>query len=227
MSVLCAVIDGEELPRRGNVLIRASDPGVRIVETWDTLGMRATASHDVMVEDVRLPADTLILADASQDPILTGGWSLFPSMGVWQGIAGAARDAAITYARERTPNGMSAPIAELPTIQNRVAQMELLYWQAGTVLAATAERWQAACPEQRAVMDGEMAGTKHVVTNNAVQVTDLAMRVVGAAAMSRSMPLERYHRDVRAGLGQPPMDDVALTIIGKRALGVSAKKAGG
>ncbi|MFM9105709.1 MAG: acyl-CoA dehydrogenase family protein, partial [Chloroflexota bacterium] len=83
MSVLCAVADGDAPPRRGNVLVRASHPGIRIVETWDTLGMRATASHDVLFESVRLPADTTILADASQDPILTGGWSLFPSMAVW------------------------------------------------------------------------------------------------------------------------------------------------
>ncbi|MFM9107905.1 MAG: acyl-CoA dehydrogenase family protein, partial [Chloroflexota bacterium] len=146
---------------------------------------------------------------------------------VWHGIAGAARDAAIAYARERTPNGMSAPIAELPAIQNRVAQMELLHWQSGTLLAATAERWQAASPGERAAMDWEMAGTKHLVTNNAIEITDLAMRVVGAASMSRDMPLERYYRDVRAGLGQPPMDDAAFSIIGKRALGLSAKRPAG
>ena len=39
-------------------------------------------------------------------------------------------------------------------------------------------------------------------------------------SMLRRSPLERYFRDVRAGLGNPPMDDVALTLIGKHALGV-------
>jgi alkylation response protein AidB-like acyl-CoA dehydrogenase len=221
MSIMCAVIDGDEPPRRANVLVRADQPGIRIVETWDTLGMRATASHDVVLENVCLPADTPILADASQDALRTGGWSLFPSMTVWYGIAAAARDAAIAYACERTPTGMTAPIAGLQTIQHRVAEMELLLWQAGTVLSATAERWLAAPLEERAGMDWEMAGTKRTVANNAIEVTDLAMRVVGAASMSRDMPLERYYRDVRAGLGQPPMEDVALTIVGKAALGLS------
>jgi alkylation response protein AidB-like acyl-CoA dehydrogenase len=224
MSVLCTVIDNDAAPRRGNVLIRATDPGVRIVETWDTLGMRATASHDVMLERIPLPADTVILADASQDPLRTAGWSLFPSMAVWHGIASAARDCAITYARERTPNGMTTSIAELPTIQNRVAQLELLHWQAGAILSATAERWLAATLDERAGMDWEMAGTKHIVTNNAIQTVDLAMRVVGASSMARTMPLERYYRDVRAGLGQPPMDDQAMTIIGKAALGLTGKQ---
>jgi alkylation response protein AidB-like acyl-CoA dehydrogenase len=58
------------------------------------------------------------------------------------------------------------------------------------------------------------------VSNNAIQITDLALRVVGSAGLSRRLPLERYFRDVRAGLGNPPMDDVALTIIGKTALGL-------
>ena len=41
----------------------------------------------------------------------------------------------------------------------------------------------------------------------------------GAAQLRNSSPLERYFRDVRTGLGQPPMDDAALTLIGKAALG--------
>ena len=65
-----------------------------------------------------------------------------------------------------------------------------------------------------------MAAAKYTVTNNAITVTDQALRVVGSVGLQRSHPLERYFRDVRAGLGNPPMDDVALTLIGKTALGL-------
>ena len=42
-------------PRIGQFLVSAKAPGVRIVETWDHLGMRASGSHDVILEDVFIP----------------------------------------------------------------------------------------------------------------------------------------------------------------------------
>ena len=49
---------------------------------------------------------------------------------------------------------------------------------------------------------------------------DEMRRLSGELAPKNRLALERYFRDVRAGLGNPPMDDVALTIIGKAALDV-------
>ncbi|MCC6312938.1 MAG: acyl-CoA/acyl-ACP dehydrogenase [Thermomicrobiales bacterium] len=222
-SILAAVDDGETPPRRGNVLLRAGAPGLRIEETWDNLGMRATASHDIVLEDVRLPAATPILPESPATPD-SAGWNAFPSAAVWLGIAGAARDAAVKFARERRPSGMSGPIAELQTIQHRIAELELLLWQAHMALFTTARRWVEQ-PEARSGMDWELAAVKYVVTNNAIRITDLALRVTGSAGLSRSLPLERYFRDVRAGLGQPPMDDATLTLVGKTALGLTGKPA--
>ena len=62
------------------------------------------------------------------------------------------------------------------------------------------------------------------MTNNAVEITDLAMRVAGSAGQFRRYPLERYFRDVRSGLGNPPIDDIALSIVGKAALGSGKRK---
>lgn len=47
----------EDEPRVGHFLVRAGQPGIRIVETWDHLGMRATGSHDVVLDGVEVPAD--------------------------------------------------------------------------------------------------------------------------------------------------------------------------
>ena len=73
-------------------------------------------------------------------------------------------------------------------------------------------------PEHRAAIAWQFAATKYTVTNNAIQITDLALRVTGSPGLLKKYPLERYFRDARAGLGNPPMDDVALTLIGKHAL---------
>ncbi|MDQ3412331.1 MAG: acyl-CoA/acyl-ACP dehydrogenase [Chloroflexota bacterium] len=222
-DVLAAVSDGDEPPRRGNFLVPMDLAGITIEETWDNLGMRATASHDVIFTDVHVPAKALLPATTRSVPGGNSGWGLFPVPAVYLGVAGAARKATITFAQERVPNGMSGPIAELQTVQHRIAEMELLYWQARTVFYDVAERW-VADPAARPGMAWEAAAAKHVVTNNVMRITDLALRVAGSAALSRTLPLERYFRDARAGLGHPPMDDVALTTIGKHALGLDGER---
>ena len=68
-------------------------------------------------------------------------------------------------------------------------------------------------------MGWQLAAAKYTVTNLAVQITDLALRTTGSNGLLRKYALERYFRDARAGLGNPPIDDVALSIIGKHALG--------
>lgn len=215
--VLAAVHDGGAL-RRGSFLVPATTPGLRIEETWDNLGMRATASHDLILEDVDLPVEALLPDEGARLAGEPRIWGIVTGA-VYTGIAAAARDVAVQYARERRPTGMSGPIAELQTVQHRVAEIELLLPQARAVLYQTAELWLAH-PEQHEALAWQLAAAKHLATNHAITVTDLALRVVGAAGLSRTLPLERYFRDVRAGLGHPPMDDVALTQIGRAALGL-------
>jgi alkylation response protein AidB-like acyl-CoA dehydrogenase len=217
-----AVEEGKE-PVRADFLVPAGTPGVRIEETWDNLGMRGTGSHDVILEEVEVPADARLEAGAASAGD-GAGWGAFPTAAVYLGVATAARDVAVDFARERTPNGMSGPIAELQTAQHRVAEIELLLLQSRAVLWGAAERWIDR-PEERPGMGWELAAVKHLVTNHAIAVTDLALRVTGSAGLSRTMPLERYFRDVRAGLGHPPLDDAALTLIGKTALGLTGPAA--
>jgi alkylation response protein AidB-like acyl-CoA dehydrogenase len=200
-------------------LIPANAAGIRVVQTWDNLGMRATASHDILFEDVDIPADALLASEGSGLPGDGTGWWIFPGQAVYLGIASAARDAAVKYARERKPNGMPGPIAELQTVQHRIAEMELLLWQSRAVLYGLAERYVAS-PEKRGEMAWELAALKYTVSNNVIRVTDLALRVVGSASLARDLPFERYFRDARTALGHPPMDDAALTLIGKTALGL-------
>ena len=212
-------VGGDEPPRRANFLVPGDAAGLRIEETWDNLGMRATASHDLVLADVAVPDAALLPEGATTVPGEGKGWGPLVVSAVYLGIAGAARNAAVAYARDRRPNGMAGPIAELQTIQHRVAEIELLLLQARSVLYGTAETW-VRCPERRAAIEWQLAAAKYTATNHAIRVTDLALRVVGANGLSRRLPLERYFRDVRSGLSQPPMDDVALTAIGRAALGV-------
>jgi alkylation response protein AidB-like acyl-CoA dehydrogenase len=67
-------------------------------------------------------------------------------------------------------------------------------------------------------MGPSLMAVKHVATNAASKVVDLAMRIVGARSLAMSSPLQRHYRDVRAGLHNPPMDDIVISSLANRAL---------
>ena len=202
---------------RANMLVPMNTPGVFVDEgSWDNMSMRSSGSNDVVYENVLVPHSARIgvpaLAQAK-----ASGWSLLSSA-VYLGIATAARDFAVQFAQERVPSGLGKPIAELPNVQQRVAEMEILLFQARSALYSTIETFER-FPEHRESMGWQLAAAKYTVTNLAVQITDLALRTTGSNGLLRKYALERYFRDARAGLGNPPIDDVALSIIGKHALG--------
>jgi alkylation response protein AidB-like acyl-CoA dehydrogenase len=220
--VLLSEVQDDGTRIRGNFLVPMSTPGVRIDETWDNLGMRATGSHDVVYDNVFVPDEYRLPPSKEAPNTNVSEWSLVGSA-VYLGVAGAARDWIVEYAQNRTPAGMSGPIAELPAVQQKIARIEVLLLQARTVLYHTIETWLD-YPEHRDQIGWQFAAAKHAVTNNAVEITDLAMRVAGSAGQFRRYPLERYFRDARSGLGNPPIDDIALTIVGKAALGLGNRK---
>jgi len=195
-------------------------PGVKVEETWDTLGMRATGSHDLVLDKVFVPDERLVLqTDRSRPapvPADGGGWLLhIPAC--YLGIAYAARSFAIRFAADYRPNSLPGPIADLPHIQQQIGSMEEELAVARTYMYALADRWDR-CPEQRAAMRADFGIAKKRAVGSALTVVDLAMRIVGGASLSRSLPLERYYRDVRAGLHNPPMDDAVTRMLAQRAL---------
>lgn len=218
MLVLATIVDDGE-PRRGNFLVPAGTPGIVIDPVWDNVAMRGTASDDVILTDVLVPLDALVRVDGSGVPGDGNGWSSLGGGAVFLGIAQAALDEAVRFAQTRTPNGMDHPISHLQTIQHRVANMQLELLPARQLLYATAE-WWLNNPEQRAAGAWRLAAAKTAINRAAMRVTDEALKVSGSAGLAMTSPLQRYFRDVRAAIGQPPIEDIALTMIGKTTLGV-------
>jgi len=189
---------------------------VSIVETWDTLGMRATGSHDVVLDGAFAEEDKKITGKGEDDG---GGWLLhIPACYI--GIARAARDYALEFARTYRPNTLSEPISSLPSVRQTIGEMEIELRTGRALLYEAAERWDRET-DRRPAMRPELGLAKFVAVNNANRIVDLAMRIVGGASLSRRSPLERYYRDVRAGLHNPPMDNVVLQTLADAALGES------
>jgi len=195
-------------------------PGFSLVETWDTLGMRATGSHDVILDNVFVPDEEVIsLSGLEKQRQVTddGSGSLMHIPACYIGIAYAARSFAVEFAKNYQPNSLPGPIADLPRIQQQIGEMEADLITARTLLYSVADRWDRD-PAGRVALKPDLGLAKYIATNHALRIVDKAMRIVGATSLSRNLPLERMYRDVRAGLHNPPMDDVVLQNLAKRAI---------
>lgn len=207
-----------------SAVIRADAPGVRLEATWgDSLSMRTAGNDDVFLEEVFVPEGWLfgrkpVGAPGPQGPPPgVNGWSLTIAA-VYLGIGQGACDGACDYANSRRPPSLrGAPIADLPHIQQLIGQMQVGVDAARAVLYGAAAAW-AARPAGRAALAPQLAAAKYLATNAACAATELALRVAGGFSLTRSLPLERFFRDARAGLFNPPQDDLALGLIGRAAL---------
>lgn len=208
----------EEEPRVGTFLVPAKAEGVRIVETWDHLGMRATASHDVILEDVEIPADHAVdirppKAWTAPDAVQVA-WSALLVAAVYDGIARSARDWLVGFLRERKPANLGAPLAALPRMQEAVGEIEAL-------LAANARLLRSAAldlDDGRPPPPSETGILKSIVTNNAIAAVEGALKLTGNHGVNRRNALERHHRDVVCARIHTPQDDSVRLAAGRLAL---------
>jgi acyl-CoA dehydrogenase len=190
-----------------------SSPGLTVVETWDPLGMRGTASHDVVLEDVFVPAERVtgrrpygVLAG----PLLLAAQYFAPVAGaVYLGVAQGAYDEAL---RQLSGREQVAPAA-VRQLGEMQARLRVARW---ALLGAVEETGETFGPDA-AVLATLMSAKRHAVLE-AVAVTDLALQVVGGPAFSRRSPLERAYRDVRGGPFHPLTPEVTLATVGEAAL---------
>lgn len=197
-------------------LIEKGTPGVHVDHTWDTLGMRGTGSDDLVLDDVKVPADSLVeIMDRSKKPTPKGWLLHIPAC--YLGIAIAARNDAITFATSYQPNSLDTTISEVPHVKQKIGEMDLKLMQARHFMYRIAEIWDED-PDRRNLLGPELAAVKTVTTNIATEVVDLSMRIAGGKGLSKKFRFEQYYRDVRAGLHNPPMDDMVLQMLAGRAL---------
>lgn len=197
-------------------LVPRSTQGVQVEETWDSIAMRGTGSHDLVLKNVKVKEEYLV---EYIEPGKKGasGWLLhIPAC--YLGIAQAAASYAIEFAKSYSPNSINGTISDLPNVQQKIGEMELELMRARHFLYSVANQWDHSTKEERDQMNPELGAVKLSVTNSAITVVDLAMRIAGARSLSEKNPLQRYYRDVRAGLHNPPMDDMTIVMLAKHAM---------
>lgn len=205
----------EDDPKEGPTMLQFGVPmnakGVSIAETWDTMGMRATGSHEVVLDGVFVPEAAIAgrRKPGVWHPLLhLVSMIAFPIVySVYTGIAEAARDVAVAEVGKRRD----------PAIET-VGELE-------TELAATrmaCDNLVAFC--ETATPSPETSNTvfihRALVARGALRTVELAMEVAGGAAYFRRTGLERLFRDVQGARYHPLTPGAQRRLAGRMALGL-------
>ncbi len=202
-----------EAPEVGLFVVDLDAPGVTRSPGFEALGMRASASGRLRLEGVRVGAEALVLrrAAAAPDPRgpAPGAWFQMAIAAVYLGVGEHARQEVVRWAVDRRPGDGSTAVADIPSVQLRLGRMDATLRAARIVVAHVAAQWDVTPRAERAALMTDVILAKGLATQAAVQATDEALRVAGGPGFL-SGPLERAFRDARAGLINPPLEDIAL-----------------
>ena len=211
-AFVTARLDAGEPPRVGRFLVDLTDPAIERREGFEALGMRGSASGRLVLDGApgRLIAERPVGA-ADPHGAASLAWFGAAMAAVYLGVGEGARTAVARWALDRRPGDGSTAVADLPTVRLRLGRLDAALRSARIVLLAAARRWD----EDRDPTD--LALAKVVATRAAVDATDEALRIAGGPGFLVGR-LERAFRDARAGLINPPLEDVALTGFAARLL---------
>lgn len=221
----------EPEPRVGIFLVpkpQAETPGIRVIESWNHMGLRASGSHEAVFEDVWIPLEYAvdIRPPAAWAPA-TGSQADFDANAdqqAWMvGLLGSLYDAVARaafawirqFVRERVPGSLGKPLATLPRVQESIGEIAALLHTNQVLLDDIAARTDAGTPPSAA----DSGLHKYTVTSNAIRAVELALQLSGNHGLSRNNPLERHYRDVLCSRIHTPQNDAILTAAGRVALG--------
>ncbi len=193
-------------PKIVHAFLPRDQDGYRIVETWDTMGMRATRSDDVVLEDAFIPDKYIarIVPAGGADALVLGlfAWADIGFANVYYGIVRRAIDLAVPAIKNKTSLAVSRSMAYHPGIQHAVADMMLDFDPIGPHLDSVAADWSDGV-DHGAAWPAKIVSAKYHAVEACWRIVDKAMEVSGAAGMFRGNELERLFRDARCGRFHP------------------------
>ena len=209
---------------------RASE--ARIVDNWDTLGMRGTGSHDVEVEDVFVPADRAVVFEPLKRPNAAHGGPLH-RLTMWHsigcdavpalGIARAAIDDFLELAGNRTPSYTSTPLKERSIVQLRLAKAMATLEAARAYLHETYDAaWQSALDGRDLDLGGKarLQSACSYAPLAAAEAIDLIHSLVGTSGIRNREPFARHFRDIHTLTQHAYVSEARFTAVGQVALGL-------
>jgi alkylation response protein AidB-like acyl-CoA dehydrogenase len=193
--------------------IPMNSPHVKVLDTWRTLGMRGTGSHDVMIDGHIVPEAAVAARRKA------GEWHplfhiiatiAFPLVyGVYLGVAESARDVALGLAKRRQPGRHAVELAG--RMETELAAARLAH---ESMLAAVRLNAPSA-----ATINQVMIG-RQLVERHAIAAVEWAMQLAGGAGFYRAAGLERRFRDIQAARYHPLQSGPQAEYAGAMALGL-------
>lgn len=198
----------------------------RVQDTWDVLGMRATASNDTLLQGTFLAEEDVVLtcapgfAGAGRFQVAVFAWALLGFANVYTGIAHRAFDLAVEQAHRRTSIALTRPMAYHPEVQHEVAEMRMALESVDAHLGSVSADWS------NGVDHGhdwplKILTAKYVAVTKGWQVVDTALDLSGGAGIFRRNRMEQLFRDARLGRIHPGNSALTHELVAKFSLGIN------
>ena len=204
-------------------------PGLAVVDTWDTFGMRATQSQDTMFHDVFVPDSQVALvcpagfAGAGMFQVAIFAWALMGFASVYQGIAHRAFDITVDKAPQRSSVALTRLMAYHPEVQHLVADMRIALDAIDAMVDRTATDWATGVAHEDWPV--RLVATRQFVVNQTMAIVGWALDVSGGSASFKRSRLEQLYRDSSMGRFHPGNTLLAHELIGKLCLGINPDEA--
>ncbi|MGA7835902.1 MAG: acyl-CoA dehydrogenase family protein [Acidimicrobiales bacterium] len=234
VHVIVASVD-PKLGARGQAsfIVPEGTPGIRMGQKFKKMGIRASHTAEVILEDCRVPGACLLGGKEKLDEKLArvregkratnqAAMATFeatrPAVGAQAlGIARAAYEYSLEYAKERKQFGRAiienqAIAFKLANMKMKVDASRLLIWRAA---------WMAAT--KTPFTSGEGSMSKLFASETAVRVTEEAIQILGGYGYVRDYPVERWHRDSKIFTIFEGTSEIQQLIIARAISGVQIK----
>ena len=218
--LLFTMTDPEQLHRGVSAfLVEASKPGFSVGKTEPKLGIRASATCEILFEDYRCPVENRLGEEGEGFKIamtvLDAGRIGIAAQAL--GIAEAAYEASLQYARQREAFGK--PIGEFQGISFTLADMKT------RIEASRLLTYQAALAKTRARKSGgrftlEASMAKLFASETATFCADAAVQIHGGMGYSKELPVERYYRDSKITTIYEGTSEIQRLVISRMELGL-------
>ncbi len=210
-SVL-AVTDKTKGPRGASFfIVEKGDPGFTFGKKEKKLGIRASATRELVFQDCRIPKERLIAREGMGFIIAMKTFDKSrPGIGaLGVGLAQGALDIAVEYARKRIQFGK--PIITFQAIQHKLADMAIKTEAARALIYAAARHLDTDPPDAGKVA----AMCKVFASDTAMEVTTEAVQVLGGYGYMRDYPVEKMFRDAKILQIYEGTNEIQRNIIGQ------------